>query len=161
MLVRTGRIDGVWRGPVGAWPASGGYGTYGGTTLDSKRDFRVFWFSINTQVLVNLFPDISITKNIKFFFYKTEKSIAIKNYFKTPFKCKNSCQRPERLWDILPYNYISTDNEFRFGVPLVIGYVIAGLDPDPLLAFGQEAIVSRSPLACLHHCKHLHLLSEL
>lgn len=70
MLVRTGRIDGVWRGPVGAWPASGGYGTYGGTTLDLKRDFRVFWFSIDTQVLVNLFPDISITKDIKFFFLK-------------------------------------------------------------------------------------------
>ena len=44
-----------------------------------------------------------------------------------------------------------TDDKLRSGVPLVIGDVVVGLKPDPLLTFSQETIVARLPFTVLHH----------
>lgn len=51
----------------------------------------------------------------------------------------------------LPDNGVSADNELRFGVPLVVCDVVVGLQPNPLLTFGQEAIVAGFPLSKLHY----------
>lgn len=41
----------------------------------------------------------------------------------------------------LPYNYIATHNKLWFRVPLMVSYVVASLDPDPLLSLGQKSVV--------------------
>lgn len=51
----------------------------------------------------------------------------------------------------LPDDSVCTDNELRFGVPLVVGDVVMGLQPNPLLTFGQEAIVAGFTLSKLHY----------
>lgn len=51
----------------------------------------------------------------------------------------------------LPDNRVSADNELRFGVPLMVCDVVMSLQPNPLLTFGQEAIVARFPLPKLHY----------
>lgn len=53
----------------------------------------------------------------------------------------------------LPDNRVTTDNELGFGVPLVVCDVVMSLQPNPLLTFGQEAIVARFPLSKLHYWK--------
>lgn len=53
----------------------------------------------------------------------------------------------------LPDNSVTTDNELGFGVPLVVCDVVMSLQPNPLLTFGQEAIVARFPLSKLHYWK--------
>lgn len=51
----------------------------------------------------------------------------------------------------LPDNGVSADNELGFGVPLMVCDVVVGLQPNPLLTFGQEAIVAGFPLPELHY----------
>lgn len=51
----------------------------------------------------------------------------------------------------LPYNSVSTDNELRFGVPLMVCDVVMSLQPNPLLTFCQEAIEAGFPLSKLHY----------
>ncbi len=41
-------------------------------------------------------------------------------------------------------------HELWLGVPLVVGDEVPGLQPDPLLAFGEEAVVAAGALARLH-----------
>ena len=53
----------------------------------------------------------------------------------------------------LPDNRMRADYKLWPGVPLVIGDVVVGLEPDPLLTFGQEAVVARLPFTVLHHCR--------
>lgn len=57
-----------------------------------------------------------------------------------------------KLSRALPNDYISTHNKLGFRVPLMVRYVVASLDPDPLLSLGQESVVWWSSLPCLHHC---------
>lgn len=47
---------------------------------------------------------------------------------------------------------MSADNELRFGVPLMVSDVVMSLQPNPLLTFGQEAIVTGFTLSKLHYC---------
>ena len=54
---------------------------------------------------------------------------------------------------LLPDNRMRADYKLWPGVPLVIGDVVVGLEPDPLLTFGQEAVVARLPFTVLHHCR--------
>lgn len=51
----------------------------------------------------------------------------------------------------LPDDGVGTDNELRFGVPLVVGNVVVSLQPNPLLTFGQEAIIAGFTLSKLHY----------
>lgn len=46
---------------------------------------------------------------------------------------------------------MSADDELRFGVPLVVRDVVVGLQPNPLLTFGQEAIVTGFTFSKLHY----------
>lgn len=50
-----------------------------------------------------------------------------------------------------PDNSVSTDDELGFGVPLVVSDVVVRPQPDPLLAFGQKAIVAGFTLSKLHY----------
>lgn len=52
-----------------------------------------------------------------------------------------------------PDNCMYADDELWPRIPLVVGDVVLCLQPDPLLAFGQEAIVTRLPFSILHHCR--------
>lgn len=52
---------------------------------------------------------------------------------------------------VVPDYCVCADNELRPRVPLVIGYVVVRLKPDPLLTFSQETVVARLPFAILHH----------
>lgn len=47
---------------------------------------------------------------------------------------------------------VRTHDELRLRVPLVVGYVEARLQPDPLLAFGKKSIVAGRSLTFLHQC---------
>lgn len=49
-----------------------------------------------------------------------------------------------------PYDAMRADDELGLRVPLMIGYVKASLQPDPLLALGQEPIEARGAFALLH-----------
>lgn len=51
-----------------------------------------------------------------------------------------------------PDHRVRAHDELGLGVPLVVGDVVVGLQPDPLLAFGQEPVATRLPFAKLHHC---------
>lgn len=51
----------------------------------------------------------------------------------------------------LPDNSVSADNKLGFGVPLVVSDVVVSLQPNPLLTFGQEAIVAGLALSKLHY----------
>lgn len=51
----------------------------------------------------------------------------------------------------LPDDSVSTDDELRFGVPLVVCDVVVSLQPNPLLTFGQEAIITGFTLSELHY----------
>lgn len=51
----------------------------------------------------------------------------------------------------LPDDTVSADNELRFGVPLVVSDVVVSLQPDPLLPFGQEAVITGFTLSKLHY----------
>lgn len=53
----------------------------------------------------------------------------------------------------IPYHHVCAHNELWLGVPLVVRDVVMGLEPDPLLSFGQKPIATRLPLAKLHHCQ--------
>ena len=53
----------------------------------------------------------------------------------------------------IPYHHVCAHNELWLRVPLVVGDVVMGLEPDPLLSFGQKPIAARLPLAKLHHCQ--------
>lgn len=67
---------------------------------------------------------------------------------KTPEKSK----KKRRLHSAAVPDYcVCADNKFRPRVPLVIGYVVVRLKPNPLLTFGQETVVARLPFAVLHH----------
>lgn len=46
---------------------------------------------------------------------------------------------------------MSADDELWLGAPLMVGDVIPGLEPYPLLALGEEAVMARRSLARLHH----------
>lgn len=46
-----------------------------------------------------------------------------------------------KLSRALPNDYIGTHNKLGFRVPLMVRYVVASLDPDPLLSLGQESVV--------------------
>jgi len=54
-------------------------------------------------------------------------------------------------------------NELRFGVPLVVGDIVPSLEPDPLLALGEEPVVARCALTSLHEglMAHSHLLQVI
>ena len=43
------------------------------------------------------------------------------------------------------------DYKLRSGVPLVIGDVVVGLKPNPLLPFGEESVVAGLSFAVLHY----------
>lgn len=43
------------------------------------------------------------------------------------------------------------DDKLGARVPLVVGDVVVRLEPDPLLTFGQEAVVTGLPFSVLHH----------
>lgn len=47
---------------------------------------------------------------------------------------------------------MSAHDELGLGVPLVVCYVVVSLQPNPLLSFGQEAIVAGLALSKLHYC---------
>lgn len=51
----------------------------------------------------------------------------------------------------VPDHRVCTDDKLGSRVPLVVGYVVVRLKPDPLLTFGQEAVVTRLPFSILHH----------
>jgi len=54
------------------------------------------------------------------------------------------------LMDLLVADHlVGSDNELRLGVPLMVGYIISGLQPDPLLALGEEPVVARDVLSSL------------
>lgn len=43
------------------------------------------------------------------------------------------------------------DNKLWSGVPLVVGDVVVGLKPNPLLPFGEESVVAGLSFAILHY----------
>lgn len=51
----------------------------------------------------------------------------------------------------VPDHCVCTDDKLGSRVPLVVGDVVVRLKPDPLLTFGQEAVVTRLPFSILHH----------
>ena len=51
-----------------------------------------------------------------------------------------------------PDHRVCAHDELGLGVPLVVGDVVVGLEPNPLLAFGQKPVAARLPFAKLHHC---------
>lgn len=51
----------------------------------------------------------------------------------------------------VPDHCVCADDKLGSGVPLVVGYIVVRLEPDPLLTFGQEAVVTRLPFSILHH----------
>lgn len=53
----------------------------------------------------------------------------------------------------IPYHHVCAHDELWLGVPLVVCDIVMGLEPDPLLSFGQKPIAARLPLAKLHHCQ--------
>lgn len=59
----------------------------------------------------------------------------------------------------VPYNSVCADNKLWSGVPLVVGDVVVGLKPNPLLAFGEESVVAGLSFAILHYCRHTGRLS--
>jgi len=60
------------------------------------------------------------------------------------------------LWGVrcslLPNYQVSANDKLGFGIPLVVGDVVVCLQPYPLLAFGQEPIVTGLSFSKLHHC---------
>lgn len=57
------------------------------------------------------------------------------------------------VWCLLLPNYqVCANDELGFGIPLVVGDVVVCLQPYPLLAFGQEPIVTGLSFSKLHHC---------
>lgn len=52
-----------------------------------------------------------------------------------------------------PDDSVRADDELGPGVPLVVGDVVMGLEPDPLLPFGEKPVVARFPLPILHYCR--------
>lgn len=50
-----------------------------------------------------------------------------------------------------PDDSVRADDELGPGVPLVVGDVVMSLEPDPLLTFSQEPVVTRLPFTILHH----------
>ena len=51
----------------------------------------------------------------------------------------------------LPDDRVCADDEFWSGVPLVVGDVVVGLKPNPLLPFGEKSVVAGLSFAVLHH----------
>lgn len=61
---------------------------------------------------------------------------------------------PHRLIGFsIPYHHVRAHNELWLGVPLVVGDIVMGLEPDPLLSFGQKPVAAWLPFAKLHHCQ--------
>ena len=54
---------------------------------------------------------------------------------------------------MLPDHCVCADDELGPGVPLMVGDVVVSLQPDPLLTFGQEAVVAGLPFTVLHYCR--------
>lgn len=69
-------------------------------------------------------------------------------------------QKPKVHGQGIPDNCVSTNNELGFGVPLMVCDVVVGLQPNPLLTFGQEAIVAGFALSKLHYWKKKSKMSE-
>lgn len=42
----------------------------------------------------------------------------------------------------VPYYSVCADDKLWSGVPLVVGDVVVGLKPNPLLPFGEESVVA-------------------
>lgn len=51
----------------------------------------------------------------------------------------------------VPDHGVRADNELGSGIPLVVGDVVVGLQPNPLLPFGEESVVAGLAFAVLHH----------
>lgn len=51
-----------------------------------------------------------------------------------------------------PDDRVCAHDELGLGVPLVVRDVVVGLQPNPLLAFGQKPVATGLPFAKLHHC---------
>lgn len=51
----------------------------------------------------------------------------------------------------VPDHGVRADDELGSGVPLVVCDVVVGLQPNPLLPFGEEPVVAGLPFAVLHH----------
>lgn len=51
----------------------------------------------------------------------------------------------------VPDHRVRADDELGSGVPLVVRDVVVGLQPNPLLPFGEEPVVAGLPFAVLHH----------
>lgn len=52
---------------------------------------------------------------------------------------------------IVPDYCVCADNKLGPRVPLMIGDVVVCLQPDPLLTFSQETIITGLPFPILHH----------
>lgn len=57
-----------------------------------------------------------------------------------------------KLFHHLPNYPMRTNDKFWLGVPLMVGNIESGLQPDPLLAFRQESVVAGGTLTLLHQC---------
>lgn len=51
----------------------------------------------------------------------------------------------------VPDNGVCADDKFWSGVPLVVGDVVVGLKPNPLLPFGEKSVVAGLSFAVLHY----------
>lgn len=72
-----------------------------------------------------------------------------KHVLKEPFSVPES-----DVWEcsaLVPDDCMCTDDKLGSWVPLVIGYIVVRLKPDPLLTFSQEAVITRLPFSILHH----------
>lgn len=60
-------------------------------------------------------------------------------------------EKQKECSDVVPDDCVCTDDKLGSRVPLVIGYIVVRLEPDPLLTFRQEAVITRLPFSILHH----------
>lgn len=60
-------------------------------------------------------------------------------------------RKTEKCSTVVPDDCMCTDDKLGSRVPLVIGYIVVRLKPDPLLTFSQEAVITRLPFSILHH----------
>lgn len=51
----------------------------------------------------------------------------------------------------VPDHCVRADDELGSGVPLVVSDIVVGLQPNPLLPFGEEPVVAGLAFAVLHH----------
>lgn len=77
----------------------------------------------------------------------------IKMYSKSLLAFLSLCRerKTKEYSAVVPDDCMCTDDKLGSRVPLVIGYIVVSLKPDPLLTFSQEAVITRLPFSILHH----------